>query len=562
MMDLEQLTALHLERLSLDHRREFGKFYTPPSIVTYILDQAGFRPSSAILGRNLIDPSCGAGAFIVEAARRYLAAARSARWPAQRRLQGLEQAVVGCDIDPTAVRLTRLRLIELALPLAGKALGLTFNPAVTCTDPIQSFGAETQATLDLDGKGPVTGLPPHSFDFVVGNPPYGKIREMPSSLRSAFAASLYGHPNLYGVFIHLGLHLLKPGGTLGYIVPKSFSSGLYFKNLRQLLVTRADLQELLTLQERQGTFDGVLQETLILLARAKNGERHRSVLVGEARSNGNGLDTQSTVSVPAADVVLGPRLHHVFCLSPEARSYAVKEKLFARGQPLGELGIRVSTGQLVWNRRKDYLLGSPARGAAPMLWGHHVRTFAFLPERHYADRPEWVRVAGRTASEICVPRERILVKRMTAKEEVRRLVAARVPASFGRGTNGYYLENHLNFLEFPAGDGWGELLLGFLNSRVAEFLFRMINGNTQVSATELNLLPLAVPSDRRAITSAVRALEASAGEDEKAFAALQEEFYRLYGLTAAERAHVETHCPGGMAPGVVEADATLATASG
>lgn len=560
--NLEGLATLYLDRLGLEHRREFGKFYTPASIVGYILDQAGYRPGPGILTRRLIDPSCGAGAFLVEAGRRFLASAKAARWPAHKRMKGLESAAVGCDIDPTAVRLTRLRLIQEVLPLAGPALRMTFDPAVRCSDPVQAFRLETQATLDLDGPPPPSTLSLHEFDFVVGNPPYGKISEMLPALRLAFAASLYGHPNLYGIFIHLGLYLLKAGGTLGYIVPKSFSSGLYFKNLRQLLVTRTDLQELLTLQERQGTFTDVLQETLILLASAKSGERHRTILVAEAHGTNGSLEKDSVAVVPAESVVLGPQYHHVFCLSSDTRSYAVKEKLFKRGCPLSQLGIRVSTGQLVWNRRKSYLLAAPARGAAPMLWGHHVRAFAFLPERHYADRPEWVRVAGQTTGEICQPRERILVKRMTAKEELRRLVAARVPASFGRETEGYFLENHLNFLEFPAEPGWGELLLGFLNSRVAEFLFRMINGNTQVSATELSLLPLAAPSDRRAITAAVRALEKSRGEDREAFAALQEEFYRLYGLTAAERAHVEMHCPGGAAQAMVEADATVATASG
>jgi hypothetical protein len=55
-------------------RKRLGHFYTSRSIVSHMLDKAEFAGADVLTGR-LIDPACGAGAFLAEAARRVLAAA-------------------------------------------------------------------------------------------------------------------------------------------------------------------------------------------------------------------------------------------------------------------------------------------------------------------------------------------------------------------------------------------------------------------------------------------------------------------------------------------------------
>ena len=55
------------------------------------------------------------------------------------------------------------------------------------------------------------------------------------------------------------------------------------------------------------------------------------------------------------------------------------------------------------------------------------------------------------------------------------------------------LENHLNYVHRPGGalsedEAWG--LAALYNSRLLDTWFRTVNGNTQVSATELRAMPL------------------------------------------------------------------------
>ena len=54
-------------------------------------------------------------------------------------------------------------------------------------------------------------------------------------------------------------------------------------------------------------------------------------------------------------------------------------------------------------------------------------------------------------------------------------------------------ENHLNYVHRPGGalsedEAWG--LAALHNSRLLDTWFRAVNGNTQVSATELRAMPL------------------------------------------------------------------------
>jgi hypothetical protein len=132
--------------------------------------------------------------------------------------------------------------------------------------------------------------------------------------------------------------------------------------------------------------------------------------------------------------------------------------------------------------------------------------------------------------------EALLVKRMTAKEEPRRLVACRLPGDLGDSDRGYFAENHVNVVRAKPGGAQVDLdaVLGLLNSRLFDFVFRSLNGNTQVSATELELLPIAYGPELAAIAEQARKLTASDGSDHKAQAQLDELVFCLYDLDDGE----------------------------
>ncbi|MDP3110516.1 MAG: Eco57I restriction-modification methylase domain-containing protein [Thermodesulfovibrionales bacterium] len=79
------------------------------------------------------------------------------------------------------------------------------------------------------------------FDIVFGNPPYGiKVSD---SVKNEFEL---GNKDSYGVFTALGLKILRPGGTLCYIMSDTWQTIKTHKPLRDRLLSEADCQYLIS----------------------------------------------------------------------------------------------------------------------------------------------------------------------------------------------------------------------------------------------------------------------------------------------------------------------------
>ena len=77
---------------------------------------------------------------------------------------------------------------------------------------------------------------PKKYDFVIGNPPYMKIpKDAPEA--TAMPEVCYGAPNLYFIFASMGLFNLCENGEMVYIIPRSWTSGAYFKRFREYFLT-------------------------------------------------------------------------------------------------------------------------------------------------------------------------------------------------------------------------------------------------------------------------------------------------------------------------------------
>ena len=79
------------------------------------------------------------------------------------------------------------------------------------------------------------------FDIVIANPPYGI--KVPTKTRDEFKLN---SKDSYGVFVSLGLKILKPGGTLCYIMSDTWQTIKSHKNLRDQLLKETDAQFLIS----------------------------------------------------------------------------------------------------------------------------------------------------------------------------------------------------------------------------------------------------------------------------------------------------------------------------
>lgn len=313
---------------------------------------------------------------------------------------------------------------------------------------------------------------------VVMNPPYGRVR-LDEHERARWESYLYGHANLYALFLGAGLESLDEEGVLAAIIPTSFLAGRYFASLRAELAHRAPLREMTFVEEREGVFDGVLQETC-LAAFTRRRVRRTNV----ASANGKIVKVARVAS---------PRGDRPWVLPRHTDHADIAAATTTMPLSLRSVGWRVSTGPLVWNRRRADL--NPVRGKdmAPVLWAADLDGGKLHCDSR-RDRLRWLSLQGNDASVLLLEEPAILVQRTTAPEQQRRVVCVELtPALLSEWGGAIVVENHVNVIRAvgPAKPLLSRpALAAVLSTRTIDQLMRCISGSVAVSAYELESLPL------------------------------------------------------------------------
>jgi adenine-specific DNA-methyltransferase len=163
---------------------------------------------------------------------------------------------------------------------------------------------------------------------------------------------------------------------------------------------------------------------------------------------------------------------------------------------LGDYGWRVSTGPLVWNRRRPQLSGRPRETSLKVVWAADLDG-GVLHQDRARDEMRWCQVQDEREQKFLVLSEpAVLVQRTTAPEQPRRLIAATLDdATLASWGGGVVVENHVNVITCfdPASVLTPRLLAILLDSDPLDRLYRCLTGSVAVSAYELAALPLPPP---------------------------------------------------------------------
>ena len=122
-------------------------------------------------------------------------------------------------------------------------------------------------------------LPLAFADFVIGNPPYKKIPRLADEA-TMMNHVVYGAPNLYFLFTARSIENLRDGGELVYIIPRSWTSGAYFKAFRNFLFKKTTLEHIHLFVSRDKVFENeaVLQETMIIKLKKQDNQLNNIVI--------------------------------------------------------------------------------------------------------------------------------------------------------------------------------------------------------------------------------------------------------------------------------------------
>lgn len=336
------------------------------------------------------------------------------------------------------------------------------------------------------------------FDLVVTNPPYGKLPvRSPSRLEvSELGAEV---SNYYTAFLAVAARLLRTGGQLVAITPRSFANGPYFRAFRRDLLDLGAFKRIHVYDSRDLAFaDGdVLQENVVF--RLDRGVESSKVLVSASRGPGSTVMRERVIS---HDDLVRPSDPELFIhIAVDEEEAAIAHQMSALPATLSDLGLTVSTGRVVDFRAKAHLRPMPTATTAALIYPGHLRNGRVVWPVDGSKKPNAIEDCSDTSA-LLVPNETyVLTKRFTSKEERRRVVAfVSSPADIPGLNVGF--ENHTNVIHrkwrgLDAELAWG--ISVYLNSTFVDQAFRQFSGHTQVNATDLRKMRFPCEEDLRAL---------------------------------------------------------------
>jgi len=486
----DRLGMWYSATVSLEHKKAYGQYLTPRSIATYMAGFLRIEQDEVWL----LDPGAGSGVLACSAAEHLAAQDVS---PSRLHVEAYET-------DQALARVLSTSLAYLGEWLSSRAISL--EAAVRTADFVMTY---SQALSDVLGENPslfTADTNPRCFDIVVSNPPYFKVPKSDPRAKST-GTVIHGQPNIYALFMAVAASALKPSGQFVFITPRSYTSGPYFRLFRERFFAKMRPEAVHVFESRTDAFkrDDILQENIILKARREDGWTRisKNAFIRISSSNGSGDFLECRSHEVRSELILDlSSFDKVLHVPTSDEELAVMETVRSWSGSLQKMGLEISTGPVVPFRAVPLLdeEGEVPRSHAPLLWMQHVKAMKVRWPISLKRKPQFIKVT-RSAMKLLVPnRNYVLIRRFSAKEENRRLVAA---PYLSRELDSPWLglENHLNYIHRPGGDLTEEEACGLsalYNCSMLDTYFRTLNGSTQVSATELRAMPL--PEKQQIVT--------------------------------------------------------------
>lgn len=116
-------------------RQSLGEFYTPDWLVDFTLSKA---KSETWLGKKVLDPTCGSGAFLISIIRQKRAEGEAHGWKSKQIIDHICESVWGFDLNPLAVQTARVNFLMEIADLLAKNQGIEIEIPILLADAIYS----------------------------------------------------------------------------------------------------------------------------------------------------------------------------------------------------------------------------------------------------------------------------------------------------------------------------------------------------------------------------------------------------------------------------------------
>jgi tRNA1(Val) A37 N6-methylase TrmN6 len=195
-------------------RKRLGQFFTPPMVAKTLVNWLSPKPSDRVL-----DPACGDGEFL-----------------------GLHKRSIGIELDPLNAALAR-RKVPSALIHSG------------------DFFTWASKTTER-------------FETAAGNPPFiryqlftGNMRDQALQIAARMGASFNGLSSSWAPYLVATASLLKPGGSMAFVVPAEIGHATYAAPLLECLCRSFGTVGIVAVREK--LFPQLSEDAWLLLCRGR-----------------------------------------------------------------------------------------------------------------------------------------------------------------------------------------------------------------------------------------------------------------------------------------------------
>jgi len=485
-------------------RKKTGQYYTPRSIVNYIIQNLPISEQSKIL-----DPSCGCGSFLIGLYDKFKHFGHD-----------FLKNLYGVDLNADAVNLTRNCLAEKAggkhffdsvLTANLKAGNSLINNRLTDKD---SFDWQKEFNC-VFAKG--------GFDFIVGNPPYVTLRKNKEfdPKNSVYSKIIHGPVNAASLMIGRSMELLKDGGVLAFLLPKSILYVDSYARLRNFISDNYAIEEIFDLG---ASFKDVRGEQIILFIKKIKPTKNHRIRIKVAKGKDIEISSVKTIKINQAEYVKYDRW---LTFSSEA-DYSLIDKLRQNKQILNKIvDGNIFRGIPVGGNRTSL----SKENAKKVIRGRDIKKFHITQTQFLSNKILETQSLSKVKSLLS---RKIILQNIFSSE-------AGIIADFDDNDT-ITLDTITNII--VSSEEQGLFLLGLLSSKLLNYfltfaLFDCSRLTMHVDKAYIGQLPIIIPQERKKVQGIIKIVkELRALDDVKLKKGKMRELdclvYKIYSLNTKE----------------------------
>lgn len=350
------------ERLNSKKKAELGQYFTSAPICKFMASL--FTNLSGDI--KLLDPGAGVGslsaAFTEESLNRGTVSTLN---------------VTAYDIENIVLPFIKETFSLCDKESEGKGIG--FEYTINNEDFILATTSYlTNNEIKMDGL----------YTHIIMNPPYKKINSNSEHRRKLSQIGIET-VNLYSGFVALSIKLLKEGGELVAIIPRSFCNGPYYQSFREFFLKEMSISHIHIFDSRNNAFsdDDVLQENVII--HCVKGNKQKEVIITSSPQSDFSLDilsgeitaTDMTIRRVNIESIVKPNDSQKFIhIAATDREQVIVDYMSCFNSALEDLDIEVSTGPVVDFRNIEDLRKDYETGSAPLIYPIHLNSVVNWPK--------------------------------------------------------------------------------------------------------------------------------------------------------------------------------------